>query len=136
MEKLAGHTPANSMEVDASEDSAGAVRALVNDCKFTMNLEMANSAWKQVMGEAVRMSRCGEGTKGGKKKNTHWVLLWLEQLPSGHQAAEGASQGGQNQPPLDDELDPQPEPLQPQTQPVARPRGTDQLPDENHPTAG
>lgn len=68
MEKLAGHTPANSMEVDASEDPAGAVRALVNDCKFTMNLEMANSAWKQVMGEAVRMSRFGEGTKGGKKK--------------------------------------------------------------------
>lgn len=54
IEKLAGHTPADSMEVDASEDQAGGVRAIVNDCKFTMNLEMANSAWKQVMGGVVK----------------------------------------------------------------------------------
>lgn len=63
LEKLAGHASADSMEVDASEDPAGAVRTLVNDCKFTMNLEMANSAWKQVMGgAAMKKSRfCGRG---------------------------------------------------------------------------
>lgn len=54
MEKLAGHAPADSMEVDAPEDPAGGIRTIVNDCKFTMNLEMANSAWKQVMGGAVK----------------------------------------------------------------------------------
>lgn len=49
-EKLAGHAAADSMEVDAPGDAAGGIRALVDDCKFAMNLEMANSAWKQVRG--------------------------------------------------------------------------------------
>lgn len=64
VEKLAGHAPADSMEVDGSEDPAVDVRALVNDCKFTMNLEMANSAWKQVK----KMSHFCEETDKGKKK--------------------------------------------------------------------
>lgn len=70
MEKLAGHATADSMEVDAPEDPAGGVRAIVNDCKFTMNLEMANSAWKQVMGGAVKeMSHFFvEGQIKGEKK--------------------------------------------------------------------
>lgn len=58
VEKLAGHTPADSMEVDAPEDTAGGVRALVNDCKFTMNLEMANSSWKQVTGGSSKKMSC------------------------------------------------------------------------------
>lgn len=36
------------MEVDSSEDAAGEIDKLINDCKFTMKLQMANSAWKQV----------------------------------------------------------------------------------------
>lgn len=48
VEKLRVHAPSDSMEVDGSEDPAGNIHALVNDCKFTMKLEMANSAWKQV----------------------------------------------------------------------------------------
>lgn len=71
MEKLTGHANTDSMEVDASEDPAGGVRALVNDCKFTMNLEMANSAWKQVMGGAVKnKSRFYGGANKGREKHS------------------------------------------------------------------
>lgn len=48
VEKFSVHAPSDSMEVDGSEDPAGSIHALVNDCKFTMKLEMANSARKQV----------------------------------------------------------------------------------------
>lgn len=47
-EKLGGHTPSDSMEVDGSEDPAGDIDMLVNNCKFNMKLQMADSAWKQV----------------------------------------------------------------------------------------
>ena len=47
-EKLRGHAAADSMEVDAAEDAAGDIDTLVNNCKFNMKLEMADSAWKQV----------------------------------------------------------------------------------------
>lgn len=46
--KLRGHAPSDSMEVDGSEDPAGDIDTLVNDCKFNMKLQMADSAWKQV----------------------------------------------------------------------------------------
>ncbi|KAG7524628.1 DNA-dependent protein kinase catalytic subunit [Solea senegalensis] len=46
-EKLRGHATTDSMEVDGSEDPAGEVDTLVNDCKFNMKLHMANSAQKQ-----------------------------------------------------------------------------------------
>ncbi|KAM6908435.1 DNA-dependent protein kinase catalytic subunit [Lycodopsis pacificus] len=45
--KLRGHAPSDSMEVDISEDPAGDIDTLVNDCKFNMKLQMADSAWKQ-----------------------------------------------------------------------------------------
>ncbi|XP_075945492.1 DNA-dependent protein kinase catalytic subunit-like isoform X1 [Anarhichas minor] len=45
--KLRGHAPSDSMEVDNSEDPAGDIDTLVNDCKFNMKLQMADSAWKQ-----------------------------------------------------------------------------------------
>ncbi|KAM8822809.1 DNA-dependent protein kinase catalytic subunit isoform 1-T1 [Spinachia spinachia] len=45
--KLGGHAPTDSMEVDGSEDQAGAIDTLVNDCKFNMKLRMADSALKQ-----------------------------------------------------------------------------------------
>lgn len=47
-EKLKGHAPSDSMEVDGSEDPAGDIDTLVNDCKFSMKLQMTDSAWKQV----------------------------------------------------------------------------------------
>ncbi|XP_039982420.1 DNA-dependent protein kinase catalytic subunit isoform X2 [Xiphias gladius] len=46
-EKLSGHAPSDSMEVDGSEDPAGDIDTLVNDCKFNMKLHMADSAQKQ-----------------------------------------------------------------------------------------
>lgn len=46
-EKLRGHSPSDSMEVDGS-DPAGEIDTLVNDCKFKMKLHMADSAFKQV----------------------------------------------------------------------------------------
>ncbi|GAA6219422.1 DNA-dependent protein kinase catalytic subunit [Lates japonicus] len=46
-EKLSGHAPSDSMEVDGSGDSAGYIDKIVNDCKFDMKLHMADSAQKQ-----------------------------------------------------------------------------------------
>ncbi|TSL34570.1 DNA-dependent protein kinase catalytic subunit [Bagarius yarrelli] len=48
LEKLCS-SPANSMEVDESEQDSttGTLEALVKDCKFNMKLNMADSAWKQ-----------------------------------------------------------------------------------------
>uniref|UniRef100_A0A3P8W2M6 DNA-dependent protein kinase catalytic subunit n=1 Tax=Cynoglossus semilaevis TaxID=244447 RepID=A0A3P8W2M6_CYNSE len=47
-EKLRGHAPLpDSMEVDSGEDPASGVETLINDCKFNMKLQMANSAQKQ-----------------------------------------------------------------------------------------
>lgn len=71
MEKLAGHAPADSMEVDAAGDPAEGVRALVRDCKFTMNLEMANSAWKQVNEGG---GSGGEAKEQKEKKPKHLTL--------------------------------------------------------------
>lgn len=47
-EKLRGHAPSDSMEVDGSGDPAGDIETLVNDCKFNMKLRMADGAQKQV----------------------------------------------------------------------------------------
>lgn len=56
-EKLRGHAPLpDSMEVDSGEDPASGVETLINDCKFNMKLQMANSAQKQVR-ENLRMER-------------------------------------------------------------------------------
>ncbi|KAM9839260.1 DNA-dependent protein kinase catalytic subunit [Aulostomus maculatus] len=46
-EQVRGHAATSSMEVDGAEDPAGDVDTLVNDCKFSMKLQMADSAWKQ-----------------------------------------------------------------------------------------
>lgn len=43
-------TPENSMEVDGAEQASGEEPGgLVKSCKFNMKLQMANSAWKQVL---------------------------------------------------------------------------------------
>lgn len=46
--KIKHFAASDSMEVDGSEDTAGEIDRLINDCKFNMKLQMANSAWKQV----------------------------------------------------------------------------------------
>lgn len=54
-DKLRGHAPADSMEVDGSEDPASEIDALVNDCKFNMKLQMADSARTQVKNHLVEI---------------------------------------------------------------------------------
>lgn len=46
--KIGDLATGDGMEVDSSEDPAGEMTTLINDCKFSMKLQMANSAWKQV----------------------------------------------------------------------------------------
>lgn len=48
MEKLRGHTSSDSMEVGDSQEPASDIEAVVSECKFSMKLHMADSAWKQV----------------------------------------------------------------------------------------
>ncbi|XP_070783882.1 DNA-dependent protein kinase catalytic subunit [Enoplosus armatus] len=73
--KLEGHAPSDSMEVDGSEDPAGDIDTLVNDCKFNMKLQMADSAWKQnnfpvatkLLKELYREAKTNRG----------WLLRWV-----------------------------------------------------------
>ncbi|XP_031163630.2 DNA-dependent protein kinase catalytic subunit [Sander lucioperca] len=74
-EKLRGHAPSDSMEVDGSEDPVGDVDALVNDCKFNMKLHMADSAWKQ-NNFPVATKLLKELHKEAKT-NRGWLLRWV-----------------------------------------------------------
>ncbi|XP_034718647.1 DNA-dependent protein kinase catalytic subunit [Etheostoma cragini] len=74
-EKLRGHAPSDSMEVDGSEDPAGDVHTLVNDCKFNMKLRMADSAWKQ-NNFPVATKLLKELHKEAKT-NRGWLLQWV-----------------------------------------------------------
>lgn len=46
--KMKHHAPSDSMDVDSSENTVNEIDALINNCKFNMKLQMADSAWKQV----------------------------------------------------------------------------------------
>ncbi|TKS87933.1 DNA-dependent protein kinase catalytic subunit [Collichthys lucidus] len=74
-EKLGGHTPSDSMEVDGSEDPSGDIDMLVNNCKFNMKLQMADSAWKQ-NNFAVATKLLKELHKEAKT-NRRWLLRWV-----------------------------------------------------------
>ncbi|KAM4534321.1 DNA-dependent protein kinase catalytic subunit isoform 1-T1 [Odontesthes bonariensis] len=74
-EKLRGQAPGDSMEVDDSQDPAGDAETVVNDCKFSMKLHMADSAWKQknfpvatkLLKELYREAKTHRG----------WLLRWV-----------------------------------------------------------
>ncbi|KAM9337515.1 DNA-dependent protein kinase catalytic subunit [Symphorus nematophorus] len=74
-EKLRGHAPSDSMEVDGSEDPAGEIDRLVNDCKFNMKLRMADSSWKQ-NNFAVANKLLKELHKEAKT-NRGWFRRWV-----------------------------------------------------------
>ncbi|XP_033494873.2 DNA-dependent protein kinase catalytic subunit isoform X1 [Epinephelus lanceolatus] len=74
-EKLRGHIPSDTMEVDDSEDAAGDVDTIVNNCKFSMKLQMANSAWKQ-NNFPVATKLLKELHKEAKT-NRGWLLRWV-----------------------------------------------------------
>ncbi|XP_012711305.2 DNA-dependent protein kinase catalytic subunit [Fundulus heteroclitus] len=74
-EKLRGPAPSDTMEVDEAQDPAGDIETIVNDCKFTMKLHMADSACQQknfsvttkLLKELHREARSNRG----------WLLRWV-----------------------------------------------------------
>uniref|UniRef100_UPI0037E8F3E7 DNA-dependent protein kinase catalytic subunit n=1 Tax=Semicossyphus pulcher TaxID=241346 RepID=UPI0037E8F3E7 len=74
-EKLRGHAPSDSMEVDGLEDAAGDIDTLVNDCKFNMKLRMADSAWKQ--NNFPVATKLLKELHRDAKTNRRWLLRWV-----------------------------------------------------------
>uniref|UniRef100_A0A3Q4MQ59 DNA-dependent protein kinase catalytic subunit n=1 Tax=Neolamprologus brichardi TaxID=32507 RepID=A0A3Q4MQ59_NEOBR len=74
-EKLRGHAPSDSMEVDGSDDPAGDIETLVNDCKFNMKLRMADGAQKQ-NNFPVAVKLLKELHKEAKM-DRRWLLRWV-----------------------------------------------------------
>ncbi|XP_073344741.1 DNA-dependent protein kinase catalytic subunit [Pagrus major] len=74
-EKLRGHAPSDSMEVDGSEDPAGGIDTLVNNCKFNMKLQMADSAWKQ--NNFPVATKLLKDLHKEAKTNRGWFLRWV-----------------------------------------------------------
>lgn len=75
-EKLCS-SPANSMEVDGAEEDSTAeeLGALVKECKFNMKLNMADSAWKQVLHHPVFIQRITKALLACLYQ-THVVSMW------------------------------------------------------------
>ncbi|XP_034415705.1 DNA-dependent protein kinase catalytic subunit [Cyclopterus lumpus] len=73
--KLRGHAPGDSMEVDGSEDPAGDIDTLVNDCKFNMKLQMSDSAWKQ--NNFPVATKLLKELHQEAKTNRGWLLRWV-----------------------------------------------------------
>ncbi|XP_033988441.1 DNA-dependent protein kinase catalytic subunit isoform X2 [Trematomus bernacchii] len=71
-EKLRVHHPSDSMEVD---DSEGDIDTLVNECKFNMKLQMADSAWKQ--NNFPVATKLLKELHGEAKANRGWLLRWV-----------------------------------------------------------
>lgn len=74
-EKLRGHTSSDSMEVDGSEDQAGDIDSLVNDCKFNMKLKMADGARKQNNFSVA--AKLLKDLHRDAKTNRGWFLRWV-----------------------------------------------------------
>ncbi|XP_059183485.1 DNA-dependent protein kinase catalytic subunit [Centropristis striata] len=74
-EKLRVQAPRDSMEVDGSEDPAGNIDSLINDCKFNMKLQMAESAKKQ-NNFPVATKLLKELHKEAKTRRG-WLLRWV-----------------------------------------------------------
>ncbi|XP_030635503.1 DNA-dependent protein kinase catalytic subunit [Chanos chanos] len=73
-EKL-NSSPPNSMEVDDTEESAEELRALVRNCKFSMKLRMADSAWKQNNFSVA--TKLLKELHREAKTNPKWLLRWV-----------------------------------------------------------
>ncbi|XP_041669965.1 DNA-dependent protein kinase catalytic subunit [Cheilinus undulatus] len=74
-EKLRGHAPSDSMEVDGSEDAATDIDTLVDDCKFSMKSRMADSAWKQ--NNFPVATKLLKDLHRDAKTNRRWLLRWV-----------------------------------------------------------
>uniref|UniRef100_A0A3Q1J9C8 DNA-dependent protein kinase catalytic subunit n=1 Tax=Anabas testudineus TaxID=64144 RepID=A0A3Q1J9C8_ANATE len=73
-EQLQSHTP-HTMEVDGSEGSADDIDTLVNDCKFSMKLHMADSAWKQNNFSVA--TKLLKELHREAKTNRAWLMRWV-----------------------------------------------------------
>uniref|UniRef100_A0A665X1D8 DNA-dependent protein kinase catalytic subunit n=1 Tax=Echeneis naucrates TaxID=173247 RepID=A0A665X1D8_ECHNA len=74
-EKLRGHTPSDSMEVDAPDDPACDIDTLVNGCKFHMKLHMADSAQKQ--NNFPVATKLLKDLHRQAKTNREWLMQWV-----------------------------------------------------------
>ncbi|MEQ2271556.1 hypothetical protein XENORESO_006021, partial [Xenotaenia resolanae] len=74
-EKLRGPAPSDSIEVDGGQDPAGDIETIVNDCKFSMKLHMADSACQQ-KNFPVATKLLKELHKEAKT-NRGWLLRWV-----------------------------------------------------------
>uniref|UniRef100_A0A3Q2PZS8 DNA-dependent protein kinase catalytic subunit n=1 Tax=Fundulus heteroclitus TaxID=8078 RepID=A0A3Q2PZS8_FUNHE len=74
-EKLRGPAPSDTMEVDEAQDPAGDIETIVNDCKFTMKLHMADSACQQ-KNFSVTTKLLKELHKEARS-NRGWLLRWV-----------------------------------------------------------
>uniref|UniRef100_A0A3B4ZYV0 DNA-dependent protein kinase catalytic subunit n=1 Tax=Stegastes partitus TaxID=144197 RepID=A0A3B4ZYV0_9TELE len=79
-EKLRVSAPSDSMEVDSSEDPAGDIETLVNECKFSMKLHMADSAWKQ--NNFPVATKLLKELHREAKTNRGWLLRWVHSFSS------------------------------------------------------
>uniref|UniRef100_A0A3P8SHR1 DNA-dependent protein kinase catalytic subunit n=1 Tax=Amphiprion percula TaxID=161767 RepID=A0A3P8SHR1_AMPPE len=79
-EKLRVNAPSDGMEVEGSEDPAGDIETLINECKFSMKVHMANSAWKQ-NNFAVATKLLKELHREAKT-NRGWLLRWVHSFTS------------------------------------------------------
>uniref|UniRef100_A0A9J8AJD6 DNA-dependent protein kinase catalytic subunit n=1 Tax=Cyprinus carpio carpio TaxID=630221 RepID=A0A9J8AJD6_CYPCA len=69
-------TPENSMEVDGAQQTSGEeLRALVNNCKFNMKLQMADSAWKQ--NNFPVASKLLKELHRDAKTDDAWLVRWV-----------------------------------------------------------
>ncbi|XP_024136141.1 DNA-dependent protein kinase catalytic subunit isoform X1 [Oryzias melastigma] len=75
MEKLRGHAPSDSMEVGDSQDPAGDIETVVSECKFSMKLHMADSAWKQKNFPVA--TKLLKELHREAKANRSWLLQWV-----------------------------------------------------------
>ncbi|XP_023253861.1 DNA-dependent protein kinase catalytic subunit [Seriola lalandi dorsalis] len=73
-DKLRGHAPSDSMEVDGS-DPEGDIETLVNECKFNMKLHMADSARKQ--NNFAVATKLLKDLHREAKTNRGWLRQWV-----------------------------------------------------------
>ncbi|XP_026183019.1 DNA-dependent protein kinase catalytic subunit isoform X2 [Mastacembelus armatus] len=74
-ENQRGNIPLDSIDVDVSEDPACVVDTLVNDCKFSMKLKMANSALKQ--NNFPVATKLLKELHREAKTNRGWLIQWV-----------------------------------------------------------
>ncbi|XP_029002542.1 DNA-dependent protein kinase catalytic subunit isoform X2 [Betta splendens] len=74
-EQLQGHTPGDAMEVDVLDNPVVCIDTLVNDCKFSMKLHMADSAWKQNNFSVA--TKLLKELHRDAKTNRGWLMQWV-----------------------------------------------------------